>query len=121
MEVSAFELVRIVYSYLEANQPRLIGELHEWIVPRLPTYFAAPTSVESQLAGLIEIVNADVQNGEADEVEARQVIREFIRDNAVLTVNVTSVPMGAATNTYSTPLTSFRGLPPRRLPAGTQP
>jgi hypothetical protein len=63
-----------------------LDAMQEWIVPRLGEFLVDARSTAAELAGLIELVTADVQCGESDLEEARAVISEFLRQQETITL-----------------------------------
>ncbi len=86
---SSLDIFRITADYLERRLT--LGDVQEWLVPRLGIFLLDNRSTAAELAGLFELGFADIAAGEADEEELRGLVLDFVRDNATVFLADTAV------------------------------
>jgi len=102
-----------------ATGRRALDDVQEWLVPRLGSFLVEDDAGNgTDLAGLFELLFAEVASGETTEQEARQTIRESLRD-AVVTTNVPDATIAASSNTvHAADFVPFANWQAQELPAG---
>ena len=104
-----------------ATGRRALDDVQGWLVPRLGSFLVNDQAADAAgLAGLFELLFAEVASGETTEEEARQTIRESLCDVVVTTSAVPSATIAASSNTmYPPDFAPFMSWQAQESPAGT--
>jgi len=120
--VSALDIFDVANRYAEGEIS--LSDVQDWLVPRLGAYLADPTSTASELAGLLELLSAEVASRETSADGARELVLSFLRRHPMITFNLAEKPTGSASNVIVQAGQLRAGSAsvswaPRPLPAGT--